>query len=106
PRNPSLWQCLHAKKKYELENTQKFVDLTKQIAMQRGKTDSESQLHRKRLYTKKRKMFNEALRDWQQRQPVQRDDPPGYHRAIFDRVRFMMPERDRLAQNLIEVDEL
>lgn len=51
-------------------------------------------------------MLAKELRDWQKRQPVKHDDMLGYHRVIFDRVRFMMLERDRLAQNLFEIDML
>ena len=58
------------------------------------------------LYLEKRQLFDKELRDWQKRQPNKYDDAPGYHRAIFERVRFMMPERDRLASNLFQVAAL
>lgn len=74
--------------------------------MRRGTSDRKSSKERIKLYAEKRKMLAKELRDWQKRQPVRHDDTPGYHRAIFDRVRFMMPERDRLAQNLFKIDTL
>jgi hypothetical protein len=68
-------------------------------------TDKESTSRRNMLYQRKRQLLNEKLREWQ-KQPQQDSDRAGYHRSIFDRVRFMMPERDRLASNLFEVAPL
>ncbi|KAM5341395.1 hypothetical protein ACJ41O_014426 [Fusarium nematophilum] len=106
PRNPSLWHCLPAKKQFECENCPDIIDINEALYTRRGKTDSKSLEERKKLYAEKRKLFAKQLRDWQKSQPVKHDDPPGYHRAIFDRIRFLMPERDRLARNIFEVDVL
>jgi hypothetical protein len=46
--------------------------------------------------------MDDALQKWQKEQPYRPDDPPQYHYGIFDRCRFMMPERDRLATNLFK----
>lgn len=106
PRNPSLWHCLPAKKQFECENCPDIIHINEALFTRRGKTDSKSLEERKKLYAEKRKLFAKQLRDWQKRQPVKHDGPPGYHRAIFDRVRFLMPERDRLARNIFGVDVL
>ncbi|KAH8659479.1 hypothetical protein BGZ61DRAFT_499816 [Ilyonectria robusta] len=98
--------CLPAKKQFEFENSPEFIRINKELVKRRGTSDSKSSQERIKLYAEKRKMLAKELRDWQKRQPVKHDDAPGYHRAIFDRVRFMMPERDRLAQNLFEIDTL
>ena len=103
PRNPSLLQCLPAKKRFEFENKPELISLNQELAMLRGTTNGKELLDRKKKYAEKRKLLNKEVRDWQKNQPIKRDDPSGYHRAIFDRVRFMMPERNRLAQNLFEI---
>lgn len=106
PRTPNLWQSLPAEKQYEFENSEEYVSLGKELAALGGRTDKKSIGRREELYREKRKLFNNELRDWQKHQPNKHNDAPGYHRAIFDRVRFMMPERDRLASNLFQVAAL
>ncbi|KAI8714908.1 Chromo domain-containing protein [Fusarium sp. LHS14.1] len=106
PRNPSLWQCLPAKQQYECDTSAEMMHIKREILALQGTTNTKSQEHRKKLYAEKRKLVAERLRKWQRNQPVKHDDQPGYHRAIFDRVRFLMPERDRLAHNLFLVDKL
>jgi hypothetical protein len=106
PRNPRLWQCLPAEKQYMLEDAPEFRRLEGQITTLEGARDKESVRSRKALYNERRRLEDKELRDWQKRQPIKYDDPPGYHRAIFDRARFMMPERDRLASSLFQVDTL
>ncbi|KAH8742653.1 hypothetical protein F5883DRAFT_668197 [Diaporthe sp. PMI_573] len=91
---------------FECENCLDIIHINEALFTRRGKTDSKSLEERKKLYAEKRKLFARQLRDWQKRQLVKHDDPPGYHRAIFDRVRFLMPERDRLARNIFEVNIL
>ncbi|RSL83113.1 hypothetical protein CEP52_016802 [Fusarium oligoseptatum] len=100
PRNPSLWQCLPAKQQYDCDTSAEMMDINREILTLRGTTNTKSKEQRKKLYAEKRKLIAERLRKWQKNQPVKHDDLPGYHRAIFDRVRFLMPERDRLAHNL------
>jgi hypothetical protein len=105
-RNPNLWQCLPAQKQYELENTPEYLLLEEEIATLGGKTEKGLVNRRAKLYKKRGQMTDSALRDWQKRQPNKPNDPPGYHRAIFSRASFMMPERDSLRWNLFEVDTL
>lgn len=105
-RNPRLWQCLPTKEQFECENSLDIICINQRLLTLKGKSDSGSLEKRKKLYAEKRKLFGKQLQNWQRRQPVKHDDPSGYHRAIFDRVRFLMPERDRLARNMFEVDIL
>lgn len=106
PRNPNLWQCLPAEKQYELENKEEYLALKEEIMILEGKKDRESISHRQNLYHEKRKLFTKELHDWQKRQPNKANDPPGYHRAIFNRASFMMPERYSLKSDLFQVDTL
>lgn len=106
PRNPRLWQCLPAKKQYDFDNSPEIVNIKQELLKLRGIKEKGLLEYRKKLYTENRKLIAERLRKWQKNQPVKHDDPPGYHRAIFERVRFLMPERDRLSQNLFVVDKL
>lgn len=106
PLNPRLWQCLPAKQQYDFDTSPEIMRINRQILTLRGTADKKSQGERKKLYAEKRKLIAKRLRKWQKNQPVKHDDSPGYHRAIFDRVRFLMPERDRLAQNLFLIDRL
>ena len=112
PRNPKLWQSLPAEKQYELENSSKYIDMEEEIAALKGKKDPKSIARRKELYAQRRKLTAEELRKWQKAQPYRPDvedednDSPCYHRTIFNRTRFLMPERDRLASTLFEVAAL
>ena len=100
PRNPSLVHSLPAKKQYELETRQDFIDIQQEIE------NPNSVTRRQVLYRKKNGLLQQELRHWQKQQPIRLDDNPGYHRAIFDRVRFMIPERHRLAINLFQLAEM
>ncbi|KAH8730285.1 hypothetical protein GQ44DRAFT_768673 [Phaeosphaeriaceae sp. PMI808] len=53
-----------------------------------------------------RSMINEFLRECQREQYHQPNSPPMYHYGIFDRYRFMMPERHRLATDLFQTSAL
>lgn len=112
PRNPKLWQSLPAEKQHELENSSKYIDMEEEIAALKGKKDPKSIARRKELYAQRRKLTAEELRKWQKAQPYRPDvkdednDSPCYHRTIFNRTRFLMPERDRLASTLFEVAAL
>ncbi|KAF5965393.1 carbonic anhydrase 2 [Fusarium coicis] len=106
PRNPRLWQCLPAKEQHDFDNSPEIININQELLRLRGSKDKGILEYRKKLYTEKRKRIAERLRKWQKNQPVKHDDPLGYHRAIFERVRFLMPERDRLSQNLFVVDKL
>lgn len=70
--------------------------------------DRDSTSRRKKLYAEKKKLADTELRKWQKSQPYcpgttgNDNVPPCYYRSIFNRVRFLMPERDRLASTLFE----
>ena len=106
PQNLRLWQCLPAEKQYMLKGASEFCRLEEQIATLKGARDKESICSQKALYNEKRRLKNQELCNWQKRQPIKYDNPPGYHRAIFDQAWFIMPERDRLAFSLFQVDTL
>lgn len=106
PRNPRLWQCIPAEQQYDCYTSAEMMHINQEILTLRGTTNIKSQEQRKKLYAEKRKLIAERLRKWQNNQPVKHDDLPGYPRAIFDCVRFLMPEWDRLAQNLFLIDKL
>ena len=105
-RNPELWQCLPAKKQYEFHQKPEIVAITDRLSQLQRTNDPTLLSERKSLYATKRQAYRKHLRDWQRNQRVNCNDPPGYHRAIFNRVRFLMPERDRLAHNLFQVARL
>jgi hypothetical protein len=105
PRNPNLWHYLPAEKQYDIENSEKFLELEKKMAVLKSETDADSDHHHQinKLYKEKSKFMKNEFRKWQKKQSYRPGDSPGYHREIFNRSRFMMPERDRLAVNLFEV---
>lgn len=111
-RNPHLAQSLPAEKKEALHTSPKFVAIEEELISLRGQESKKSTSRRKQLYEKKRKLADQVLREWQKTQPCRpitvpgEKDPPCYHRSIFNRVRFLMPERDRLAENLFQTDTL
>jgi len=86
------------------------VEIEKELTALRGRKDGESISHRKTLYAKNRKLEENEIRKWRMTQTNQdgsKDTPsPCYHRSIFDRVRFLMPERDHLATSLFETAAL
>lgn len=106
PYNPNLSQRLPAHKKYYLERGEEYVAVEKEIASLTGHQDSESKNQLKTFQRTKRNLFNNALRMWQTQQSYNPNDQQEYHQALFDRVRFMMPERDRLARDLFQVARL
>jgi hypothetical protein len=106
PYNPNLSQRLPAEKQYELENSSDYRALEDELASLLGKYDPESSTRKKELRQEKYRMRDSALEDWRKIQPYFQDTQPEYHRRIFDRVRFMMPERDRLASSLFQVTTL
>ncbi len=106
PRNPNLWHCLPAEKQYEIENSQKFLDLEEKMAALKLETDGDHRRKENKLHREKSKLMEKELRKWQRKQPYRPGDPQGYHREIFNRCSFMMPERRNLAENLFKVDTL
>ncbi|KAK7398162.1 hypothetical protein QQX98_012469 [Neonectria punicea] len=111
-RNPQLLQSLPAEKKEALRTSPDLAAIEGELATLRGRHNKDSASRRKKLYADKRKLADRELRKWQRAQPhgpstTRGDnDSPCYHRSIFNRVRFLMPERDRLAVSLFETDTL
>jgi hypothetical protein len=106
PCNPNLSPRLPAHAKYHLERGEEHIALEKEIASLTGNRDSESRNGLKMLRRKKRDILDTALKLWQTQQPYKPNGQPEYHRALFERVRFMMPKRDRLSRDLFRVARL
>ncbi|EJT68897.1 hypothetical protein, variant [Gaeumannomyces tritici R3-111a-1] len=112
PRNPLLPQSLPAEKQEALKASPEFIAIEKKAATLSGRQDQKSTSLRKKLYEEKRRLADRELRQWQKTQPHgtgtsgTATSPPCYHRGIFNRVKFLMPERDRLASSLFETDTL
>ena len=64
PRNPSLLQCLPAKKRYKFKNKPELISLNKELAVRRGTTNGKEFLDLKKIYVEKRKLLNKEVRDW------------------------------------------
>ncbi|KND89402.1 hypothetical protein TOPH_06078, partial [Tolypocladium ophioglossoides CBS 100239] len=111
-RNPHLPQSLPAEQKEALRTSPKFAAIDEELMTLRGRDDKKSASRCKKLHGEKRKLADQKLRKWQKDQPYRPStttgvkDLPCYHRSIFNRVRFLMPERDRLAESLFETDTL
>ncbi|KAL8296236.1 hypothetical protein RB600_001635 [Gaeumannomyces tritici] len=111
-RNPQLSQSLPAEKQEALKTSPEFTKIEKELATLRRRPDRDSTSRRRRLYEEKRKLVVRELREWQKVQPhhsgmtEEEKALPCYHRSIFNRVRFLMPERDRLASSLFETGTL
>ena len=107
-RNPELWQSLPAEKRHELESGEDFTALETEIESLRTSDDPNAKTRRKELHTQKRKLVAEQLRKCQEDQahkplPEGSASAMGPHRAIFERTRHLMPERDRLSRTLFEI---
>ncbi len=114
--NPELWQSLPAQMQYELERRPDFValeeqieDLTEEIKMADEEASQELQARRHKLHKERQRLTLEELKKRRQSQPrnhpSHRAHEPSQgdrHRSFFDRVRHMMPERDRLAHTLFQ----
>ncbi len=97
---PNLAQRLPASEKYKLHTGQEWCELEGQIQILKDKKKTLSQRAIYELQEKRTRLMDKALQNWQRTQPYRPDEPLKYHYGIFDRCRFMMPERDRLATNL------
>jgi hypothetical protein len=106
PRNPKMWQCLPALEQYKFKRKRKCRRLDRKIARLQGQADQKSIRRAQNLRRKRRQLGEKKLRAWQKKQNASPDDSPGYHRAIFDRVRSLVPERDRLATSLFQIASL
>lgn len=111
-RNPQLVQSLPAAQREALKTSPEFATIEEELTTLLGQRDKKSTSRRTKLYAEKRKLADRELRKWQKAQAYQPNntrgynDPPCYHRSLFNRVRFLMPERDRLAMSLFETDTL
>ena len=113
-RNPDLQQSMPSKLQDELESRDEYVALTRQIediTLQVRTTTDDAALdrlkgERAKLYkcrARLRREEQEKFRQSQKRVPkAQREahHQSDWRRTHFDRIRHMMPERDRLARNL------
>ena len=114
--DPELWQALPAQMQYELERRPDFValeeqidDLTEEIKTADEEASRELQARRHKLHKDRQRFTLEELKKRRQSQPRNRQSCGTYepsqgdrHRSFFDRVRHMMPERDRLARTLFQ----
>lgn len=111
-RNPQLLQSLPAAEREALKTSPELAAIEEELTTLLGQRDKKSTSRRAKLYADKRKLADRELRKWQKAQPYRPDttggenDPPCYHRSLFSRVRFLMPERDRLSTSLFETDTL
>ena len=73
PRNPNLWQSLPAEKQYEIENSQKWLDLEEQMAnLKLEKSDPDcKRKQQSKLRTAKTRLMRKELRKWQKKAAVQ-----------------------------------
>jgi hypothetical protein len=102
PYTPNLAQRLPAEERYKLESSEKYVKIEEDIASAWDDKTIKSKDLIKKLQRKRNALIDDALKYWQKNQPYKPEDPPFYHYGIFDRCRFMMPERDRLAINVFK----
>lgn len=76
----------------------------------RAGRDVDSISRRRKLYAERRRLTEKEIRKYQKAQTHrtgQKDNSPlYYHRSIFDRVRFLVPERNRLTSSLFETATL
>lgn len=113
-RNPDLLQSLPSKLQEELENRDEYVALSRQIEnliLQIGIADNQAAIGRlkdeqAKAYKSRAKLERqerEKFRQSQKRVPkAQREAhrQSDWRRTYFDCIRYMIPERDRLARNL------
>ncbi|KAL8396616.1 hypothetical protein RB594_003623 [Gaeumannomyces avenae] len=111
-RNPQLSQSLPAEKQEALRTSPEITAIEEELATLRRRRGPDATSRRRQLYTEKRKLADRELRQWRKTQShrpsttKEENDPPCYHRSIFNRTKFLMPERDRLASSLFETDTL
>jgi hypothetical protein len=110
-RNPELWQSLPAKEQDELENSPEFKaikDKLENLSLS-SKDDLTTKNRRKELQTQKRKLITEKLRKYQKHQPKglpsknSKSDSTRHHRTLFSCACALIPERNRLANNMFVI---
>ncbi|KAK4182222.1 hypothetical protein QBC35DRAFT_548912 [Podospora australis] len=105
PWNPSLWQAVPAEKREEFENSKPIVEIRNELASLQGRRDTKAISRQKELYQLRRRLESEECRKLQKLQPRHSsaiNSSPCYYRCLFNRIRFLMAERDRLATTLFQ----
>ncbi|KAJ4507506.1 hypothetical protein HRR83_004084 [Exophiala dermatitidis] len=110
-RNPNLFHCLPAEKKAELEASPEFTSMDNELKLLKTQPPSKDRDRRRReIYRDRQKMRKKGLRQAQKAQPCERPWEAsaeirsiGGYRSRFQRIRHLMPERNRLAKSMFEV---
>ncbi|KAH7029765.1 uncharacterized protein B0I36DRAFT_350584 [Microdochium trichocladiopsis] len=110
-RNPFMLQALSAQARAEFEDSKEIKDLRGELhTIKHGNANNQgSKKRRAELYHKRRRLEIEACRKLQEQQAstfAEATTERCYYRSYFDRVRYLMPERDRLAKNLFQSAQL
>ncbi|KAH7009366.1 uncharacterized protein B0I36DRAFT_257810, partial [Microdochium trichocladiopsis] len=110
-RNPFMLQALPAQSRAEFEDSEPIKELQAELrAIQRGDANDDTARKRKtELYRMRRRLETEACRKLREQQiltPSEANTELCYHRSYFDRIRYLMPERDRLANTLFQPAQL
>lgn len=106
-----MLQALSAQARAEFEDSKEIKDLRGELhTIKHGNANNQgSKKRRAELYHKRRRLEIEACRKLQEQQAstfAEATTERCYYRSYFDRVRYLMPERDRLAKNLFQSAQL
>ncbi|KAH7016456.1 uncharacterized protein B0I36DRAFT_46367 [Microdochium trichocladiopsis] len=106
-RNPSLLLALPAESLAELADSEPMKKLQAELQelQLRDASDPKTKKRINELYQETRRLKREATRVLQEQQssaPQGTTPEPCYLRSLFDRVRYLMPERDRLSKALFQ----
>ncbi|PGH04310.1 hypothetical protein AJ80_08533 [Polytolypa hystricis UAMH7299] len=111
-RNADLWQLLPSNKELEFQKRGDILaldtainELGSKIAMAVGEEQRELHLQQRRLRNRRRQLYTEALRDFQESQPRKFGETTSSRTSpststYFNYIRRVMPERDTLAKIL------
>lgn len=105
---PQLNQTLPAKVQDNLDGRPDVVAINRELeALAKELDGDETQNHQKvlarrdELYSQKRQLLAQELKNWQEIQPRDSDAvPPAWRPSFFNRIRRLDPQRDRLASSL------
>ena len=107
-RNLNRVQKLPAAK--QRDDRPDYAALNQELSSLKGKNDSISRTQRSQLVKRKTKLYHKAFHKWQTAElytysPTDESSAPmtGSQLATFERVRFLTPERDRLASAMLQV---
>ncbi|KAH7025178.1 uncharacterized protein B0I36DRAFT_249983, partial [Microdochium trichocladiopsis] len=106
-RNPALLQALPAESRAKFEESQAIQELRAEMEkLQHGDASDPKRAKKiQELYQQRRRLEREAVRELQAEHSASTAEATSqlcYHRSYFDRVRYLMPERDRLATDLFQ----